>query len=465
MSISNSNYKALVSFAYISKTALSHPSLTLRGDELLNYLLFSFEKNQEEGLIIEQEEKAYFNTGLKNSNNEPIYAYFVLNINKRQKWFLRQLATPVALSIEDTELKSVCAIEDYNRVFYDFAFAHDDKFKGIMPLFEDDLHAARTYIMDTYMRANRLGYIHYENQQAVFNTGLKNASDASLYAVFSKNTSGMPEWYLNGFMPKPNGFTHLPDFVQISNLDGERNMRKTDKKNYDVPENCTLLVTAISLEYDELLSVLKDTKLHYTEKKTSSVGGREFSYIYIEEINTVALLTGQSFECMIPIIQGILYFKPRQAILSGIAFSFDMKAAPYNSIVVSNNVWDYESAKINGEITTNRGNKLPASVTLRQLYTSNLDRGMVIKSGNYASGMKVVNSLEYQEKIKEVEPELLAGDQEGFFFAHACNEFKINWIIIKAISDYGVGKTDAIQKVAAFAALKYVIKGLQEADK
>ena len=76
--------------------------------------------------------------------------------------------------------------------------------------------------------------------------------------------------------------------------------------------------------------------------------------------------------------------------------------------------------------------------------------------------MKIVNSQEYRESITQYQPEVLAGDQEGYFFAHICNEFRVQWIVVKTISDYGADKTDDVQTIAAYSALRYVVKGLME---
>lgn len=453
-----SNYKSLFRFAFVPINVVDYARKMLKMEDVMLYLQFSFEKNKAADKIIEENDRAYFNTGLLRARYETIYAYFVINTNKRQKWVLKYLGTAEELNIEHTIETPVCTIEDYNRDFFDFAFAHNDKYQPLLNEFED-LHAAREYIRNVFRYSYQLGYIVYENEQAIFNTGIQKNTNEFFYAVFSKNKIEKPEWYLNGFLTNPIGFSVLPDYYCNAQTPSHRGKITSCT---EIPEGVTLLVTAVNVEYEALKNVLKDNNLDYVERVNDSVGNREFSYLYIEKLNTVALLSGQSFECFIPITQAILSFKPHHAVLSGIAFSFDVKRAPLNSVIVSKTVWDYESAKINDNIVNQRGNKIPASLTLRQLFRKELERGMLVKHGDFASGMKIVNSQEYRESITQYQPEVLAGDQEGYFFAHICNEFRVQWIVIKTISDYGADKTDDVQTIAAYSALRYVVKGLME---
>ncbi len=442
---------------------LTHGQLPLHGPQLFDYLCFAFEKVKHEGKCIETENYAVFNTGI--GVQEEIYAYFEPNRNQKQQWCLAVLGTREVLpSNVNTDLPdAACHYSDFNKTLWEFAYAPDKQYSFIVHYFDDNIRKAKTYIEEVFSAAFKLGFIAFEEDVAVMNTGIVSESELFIYALFERNRFGRQEWYLKGFFDKPRGISRLPECVIASEQnesEGDRTALSPISTNSVEANNGTLLVTAIPVEYNALLEVLKDKNIDFEEKSENSIGNREFRYIHIKTLNTIAILAGQSFECIIPIIQSILAFKPLQAILSGIAFSFDMSKAPYNSIVVSKSVFDYESAKINEEGTNHRGNKLPASINLRQLYTDQLARGVVIKNGDYASGMKVVNSIKYQQELKEFMPELLAGDEEGFFFAHSCNEFRVDWIVIKAISDYGVGKTDDIQKTAAYAALDYTVKGL-----
>lgn len=461
---SKSNFHKLTSFSYIPTATLQLASVELQNDELFNYLCFAFERAKESVNYFVEDMYALFNTGLKTENQSEVFAYFEPNRNtQRQAWCMRGLFGKEQLERYNiTEFPvSNCDLRTFNLHIFSFAFVAKEKYRKISMCFEDMWQAPK-YISDVFTHAYQLGYIYIDASQekAVFDTGLQDQdSKKKIYAVFSKNQfkrENKQPWYLNGFYTEPRGFAYLPDSVVVNDFPTPNPIEET------LPIQATLLVTALPLEYDALLDVLKDEGLDYIEKTEAKVGNREFRYIYIRKINTYAVLSGKSFECMVPIMQSILAFNPVQAILSGIAFSFDMIKAPYNSIVVSNSVFDYESAKINEDDTKHRGNKLPAGINLRQLYTDKLKKGVVIKNGDYASGMKVVNSLKYQEQLKSYMPELLAGDEEGFFFAHVCNEFKIDWIVIKAISDYGRGKTDDIQKTAAYAALSYTITGLMQ---
>ena len=61
---------------------------------LKSYIMHTFERLYDEGKVIEADEYAVFNTGLFDVYYNPIYAYFVKNVNQgRQKWYLDSFIT------------------------------------------------------------------------------------------------------------------------------------------------------------------------------------------------------------------------------------------------------------------------------------------------------------------------------------------------------------------------------------
>lgn len=468
MLIPKNFYSKLTSFAYIPVSVLENALVSINKDELFFYLSFSYDKAYKEQVIKITDTYALFNTGLKKNNSEELFAYFELNKNQKQKWYLKTLDTQTNLSTFSGITafpQKVCDISDFNISFRSFAFAHDEKFSSILNLFNNDLNSAKNYISDTFLRLYKCCYVLQNIDNAIFNTGLKDNNNEYLYAYFVKNTRNVQKWFLNGFFAK-HQLKNIVEFPQFweGNDSMHNSVHHHDKSNsyessVDI-EKSTLLVTALPVEYDALTYLLDAKGISYDCRSITDLGKHELNYIYIKKLNTYAIQAGQSFECIIPIIQCILKFNPSQAILSGIAFSFDMSKAPFNSIVVSNQVWDYETAKINEDNVRYRGNKLPASAALKQLFNEKLAITALVRKGIYASGMKVVNSLDFQNKMKDFEPEVLAGDEESFFFAHSCSAFKLDWIVVKAISDYGQNKGDNIQNTASRSALSFVIDAL-----
>ena len=165
--------------------------------------------------------------------------------------------------------------------------------------------------------------------------------------------------------------------------------------------------------------------------------------------------------CVLPLIQAILAFEPDRAILTGIAFSFNQEKAKVGYVIGSKYLFDYESSKIDDEDEIRRGTTNSCSDELFNLF-NNVDFGYSIQEewGLFASGMKVVNSKIFLNKLKEGKSELLAGDMEGFFFSNTCYRLGVDWVVVKGISDMGYKKSDRDQKMAAHNAITRVIKVL-----
>ena len=79
------------------------------------------------------------------------------------------------------------------------------------------------------------------------------------------------------------------------------------------------------------------------------------------------------------------------------------------------------------------------------------------------SGAKLVDNLDYRDSLKKQYPTAIGGEMEGSGLHAACETSKTDWIVIKAISDWGDGSkgadSDARQKLAGDHAAK-VVKGL-----
>lgn len=464
MPIIKSNYKRITKFSYIPETTLKYAETGLDEERLSVYLQFSFEKAVEGNLVVENELYAYYNTGLT-VQGEDVYALFIVNKHEgMQKWCLSSVKKLASFfksgELSENEIiKAATSYDEFDISFYNFAFAHDQRYNNILTFFDNDIKKVRNHIENSFKKAYQLGNFIKENDQFMFSIGKIDLNSNIDYCVqLIKNTrlNARQEWFLKGiYQDITQKFSVFPEQFDVNEKE------KLNFKASESHQNFTLLALATATEYEQLKLVLKEHDLECSEDSTNDIGGRRLDYLFISKINTVAIFTGKSFNCTVPIVQAILKFKPKQAIFTGTAFGFNVMRSAVGTIIISSTVWDYESARISeNDNTVYRGYKLPANSNLINLYNQKLIRGRLVREGEYACGMKVVDCKEYREDIKEREPEVLAGDQESFFFAHICNEFKVNWIVIKGISDYAYGKMDDDQADAAYAAIEYTIKGL-----
>lgn len=152
---------------------------------------------------------------------------------------------------------------------------------------------------------------------------------------------------------------------------------------------------------------------------------------------------------------------PHMILMVGIAFGAKPDKQHIGDILVSNQVWNYEPCKIEGQRRIPRGDKVTASSNLLQLYNSTqLDFEIPVHFGLMASGEKLVNSPDEIENLRNLEPEIIGGDMEAAGVASVCNEKKLDWIVIKAICDWGKDKKDDYQQTAADNASRFLVDGL-----
>ena len=155
-------------------------------------------------------------------------------------------------------------------------------------------------------------------------------------------------------------------------------------------------------------------------------------------------------------------------IFSGIAFGNYKKSKGeqrIGDILVSKQLWNYESGKINDKDEfIPRGDKCSSTPWLLDRFQnsaieweeSNIHFGVI------ASGEKLVNSSSFVKKLMNQEPELIGGEMEGVGLISVAERYKKDWILVKGISDWGVGKTDTDQVIVARKTFRYVFQTIRD---
>ena len=147
-------------------------------------------------------------------------------------------------------------------------------------------------------------------------------------------------------------------------------------------------------------------------------------------------------------------------IMCGIAFGTNRNKTALGDIIVSRQVWNYEPAKVKPEGLAYRGDKVNAASHLLQCFkmaAADYQDMPKIHFGLMASGEKLVNDREFREKLSVQEPELVAGDMEAAGLASVCMSKKVDWIVVKALCDWGENKSDKFQEEAAWNAAEVVV--------
>jgi nucleoside phosphorylase len=166
--------------------------------------------------------------------------------------------------------------------------------------------------------------------------------------------------------------------------------------------------------------------------------------------------------------KGIRAVTPRAVIGVGIAFGINEKKQAIGDILLSRQLRLYDLQRVGSEIIL-RGDKPHASTRLINFFEGVAQtswKGARVRSGVILTGDKLVDNLDYRTQLIGFEPEAVGGEMEGAGLYVASQDHKIDWIIIKAICDWGDGQKAknkvARQKRAARSAAEFVLHALQQ---
>ena len=153
---------------------------------------------------------------------------------------------------------------------------------------------------------------------------------------------------------------------------------------------------------------------------------------------------------------------PDYVILSGICLGLEKSKQRFGDIILSRDVRNYNLQKVteeNGKLTVIlRGGRVPASPTLMDRFRSGkVDwKECRVDPGLMMSGSVLVNHPDFVAALKRMEPEALGAEMEGAGLFAACMRKKVDWILVKSISDWGFKKDDSAHELAARNSIRFV---------
>jgi len=162
--------------------------------------------------------------------------------------------------------------------------------------------------------------------------------------------------------------------------------------------------------------------------------------------------------------------QPVAVLMIGIAFGVDPSKQPIGTILVSKQIQMYELQRVNkGKSITLRGDKVTASPMLLNWVSHTVTDWPVtrpaIKIGLVLSGEKLVDNLDFRDRLIKIAPEAIGGEMEGAGVYVASQNEKVEWLLVKAVCDWADGnKTtdkDEQQAKAAKSAAEFTIQMLR----
>ena len=170
--------------------------------------------------------------------------------------------------------------------------------------------------------------------------------------------------------------------------------------------------------------------------------------------------------------KGIEALSPAAVIMVGIAFGVNEEKQAIGDILVSEQLRLYDLQRVgtkDGRVEIIlRGDKPHASPWLiNRLRSAELHewKSAKVRFGAVLTGEKLVDNVDFRNQLRGFEPEAIGGEMEGAGLYVSCHDKKTDWILVKAICDWGDGHKatdkDERQALAAHNAASFVLHALQ----
>jgi nucleoside phosphorylase len=239
-----------------------------------------------------------------------------------------------------------------------------------------------------------------------------------------------------------------------------------------------LIVTATTVESKAVVEVFQKTT-GYVPKPTP-VGNRVYHALGVVNGTSVFMVqsemgSGGLGASQQTVQKGIAALSPIAVIMVGIAFGVNSEKQSLGDILISQQLMLYELQRVGTEKgrlkLIPRGDRVHASPRLLNLFRSAVlywdDSKAKVHFGLILSGEKLVDNVDFRQKLRKLEPEAIGGEMEGAGLYVACQDAKVDWILVKAICDWADGHKandkDEHQRLAAHNAASFVLHMLQQA--
>lgn len=232
-----------------------------------------------------------------------------------------------------------------------------------------------------------------------------------------------------------------------------------------------LIVTATKTETRAVLEVFSQaageawTRQVIGSKTYYYLGTHGGALVYMVQSEPGTAVPGGA---LMTVRQAMQDLRPQAAIMCGFAFGLRPDKQRLGDILVAKQLLSYEPQKVDlerGQMP--RGDRTTSAERLLDRFRSgDIDwQGAKTHFGPIVSGEKLVNDPAFRDWLLKIEPEAIGGEMEGTGLYVAARDAKVEWILVKAICDWGDGsKNDAAQPLAARNAAQFVLHVLQSSD-
>jgi nucleoside phosphorylase len=239
-------------------------------------------------------------------------------------------------------------------------------------------------------------------------------------------------------------------------------------------------ILLVTVTYTEADAVLAYAPHAYTSMPIGKRTYYDLGTIGANRTFMVRTTSQGALEAFSTVKDGIEALTPRAVIMVGIAFGYDKGQQQIGDIMVATQIRDYDLKRVGSTATQEqivhpRGPRVPTSQPLldrfinspHTIYASWPD-APAIHSGLLLSGSSLVDHKEYRDQLRQAAPDAIGGEMEGAGLLKAAMEaeYKVDWILIKAISDWADGTKNADdiekQRKAAGNAARFTFHVIQQ---
>ncbi len=156
--------------------------------------------------------------------------------------------------------------------------------------------------------------------------------------------------------------------------------------------------------------------------------------------------------------------------MPGIAFGADPTSMSIGDVLVSQRVVCYEIQRVGPEQRiTERGDQPQAGQTLLNRFQNTHGwqfvrpdgKPVARRVGPLLSGDKLVDDPDFKQQLLTRFPTAIGGEMEGVGIWAGVDQYKVEWIVVKGICDWGEAKSKKHQALAASAAASLVLWALK----
>lgn len=215
-----------------------------------------------------------------------------------------------------------------------------------------------------------------------------------------------------------------------------------------------LIVTTTDVETEAVLQIFSDFTHRGRYPRMTKEKYRCFGLVGNVKVYMVRsqMGSGGPGASLQTISEAIKALKPDAVIMVGIAFGMHPNEQKMGDILVSTKIATYEAQRIEDDDVFYRGDRVSSSIGLiKKLEEAHLNwKGVDVHFGPMLSGEKLIKSKDFRDKLLRYEPEAAGGEMEGSGLYAAASAAKVDWIIVKAVSDFADSeKSYDYQKQAA----------------